>query len=623
MGLSIPQPPATDHFAELVANVESLRDEAARAADCADVQLREMAPGRLQSVENLHAYLALRAHDLEPLQDSLSRLGLASLDQAGPHVLATLDAILANLYLLDGSKISPAILPDPLSGFDAGLTLLRHNASHLLGPAAGLRRARIMVTLPAAAADDSQLLQILLSTGMDCARINCAYGDQSLWARMIARVRQAERDTGLACRIFMDLRGPKLRTGAMELEPAVLRIRPLRAANGNVLRPARIWLSADGGIPLAGELADARLALDPAWLQRAAPGDLVRLQDARGARRTWHIVARQGGGCWAEARKTSYLVNGTAFHLQRVKGQSLATTTLNSLPPCPSRVSLRSGDLLYLTCGDTPGKPSFRGLDGQLLQPGTIPLGVPEVFRDARAGEAVGFDDGRISGVIEQVDGDRLQVRIRHTRRPLEKLGGDKGVNLPETTLNLPALGKDDLHDLEFIAQQADIIGLSFTNGAADVRFLQQRLRELGRDDVGVILKLETRRGCANLPDILLEAMRLPSCGVMIARGDLAAECGFERLPELQEDILRLCAAAHMPVIWATGVLEGLARRGHPVRAEMTDAAAAQRAQCVMLGKGPYIGRALRTLDWILARTRQRECRRQSRPGALPRVGAG
>jgi pyruvate kinase len=239
------------------------------------------------------------------------------------------------------------------------------------------------------------------------------------------------------------------------------------------------------------------------------------------------------------------------------------------------------------------------------------------VFRDVRAGDPVSFDDGRINGVIEQVGEELLQVRIGHTRRPLEWLAGDKGVNLPATALHLPALGEDDLRDLDFVTRQADVIGLSFTNSAADVRFLHQHLRQLGRDDIGVILKLETRRGCANLPDILLEAMRLPSCGIMIARGDLAAECGFERLAELQDDILRVCAAAHMPVVWATGVLEGLARRGHPVRAEITDAPAAQRAECVMLGKGPCIARALRTLDEILGRMQSREYKQQPRLAEL------
>ena len=88
-----------------------------------------------------------------------------------------------------------------------------------------------------------------------------------------------------------------------------------------------------------------------------------------------------------------------------------------------------------------------------------------------------------------------------------------------------------------------------------------------------VVLKIETRQGFENLPDILLTAMQSPCCGVMIARGDLAVECGFERLAEVQEEILWIREAAHVPVIWATQVLETLAKDGMPSRAEITDAA--------------------------------------------------
>ena len=82
----------------------------------------------------------------------------------------------------------------------------------------------------------------------------------------------------------------------------------------------------------------------------------------------------------------------------------------------------------------------------------------------------------------------------------------------------------------------------------------------------------------------------------MIARGDLAVEVGFERLSEVVRQILALCEAAHVPAIWATQVLETLAKTGAPSRAEVTDAAAAQRAECVMLNKGPYILDAIRAL---------------------------
>src|SRR6188768_3687599 len=106
---------------------------------------------------------------------------------------------------------------------------------------------------------------------------------------------------------------------------------------------------------------------------------------------------------------------------------------------------------------------------------------------------------------------------------------------------------------------------------------------------MGIVLKIETARAFQNLPRLILTGMRSPPVGVMVARGDLGVELGFERLAEVQEEILWLCEAAHVPVIWATQVLEGLANHGQPSRAEVTDAAMGQRAECVMLNKGPEI----------------------------------
>ena len=207
---------------------------------------------------------------------------------------------------------------------------------------------------------------------------------------------------------------------------------------------------------------------------------------------------------------------------------------------------------------------------------------------------------------------DRLQVRITHTRKPEEKLGADKGINLPDTRLDLPALSEEDIADLPFIAAHADMVALSFTNTPEDVAELRQRLQSLDADHIGLVIKIETRRGFENLPEILLEALKFRACGVMIARGDLAAECGFERMAELQEEILWICESAHVPAIWATQVLEGLTKRGHATRAEITDAAMGQSAECVMLNKGPYILDAVRTLNDILQRMQDHQTKKRS-----------
>ena len=94
--------------------------------------------------------------------------------------------------------------------------------------------------------------------------------------------------------------------------------------------------------------------------------------------------------------------------------------------------------------------------------------------------------------------------------------------------------------------------------------------------------------------------MKTYPVGVMIARGDLAVECGWENMPRTQQEIQSLCLAAHLPDVWATQVLENMAKKGLPSRAELTDAAAALGAECVMLNKGPHIEAAVRVLDSIL-----------------------
>jgi pyruvate kinase len=155
------------------------------------------------------------------------------------------------------------------------------------------------------------------------------------------------------------------------------------------------------------------------------------------------------------------------------------------------------------------------------------------------------------------------------------------------------------------------MVAVSFVRTAADVEHALDRLAAAGACRLGLVLKIETKQGFENLPSMLLTAMRHLRLGVMIARGDLAVEVGFERLSEIPRQIRALCEAAPVPAIWATQVLETLAKTGQPSRAEIADAAAAQRAECVMLNKGPHIVDAIRALDDILAR--MGEVQRKSR----------
>jgi pyruvate kinase len=151
-------------------------------------------------------------------------------------------------------------------------------------------------------------------------------------------------------------------------------------------------------------------------------------------------------------------------------------------------------------------------------------------------------------------------------------------------------------------AAHADLLALSFLRHEDDVDDVVERVAAAGGQHLGLLLKIETIPGFQRLPEILLRSLQHPRVGVMIARGDLAVELSYERLAEVQEEVLWLCEAARVPVVWATEVLDRLARTGRPTRAEITDAAMAQRAECVMLNKGPHVDAAITLLDDVLRR---------------------
>ncbi|HSQ08066.1 MAG TPA: pyruvate kinase, partial [Chromatiaceae bacterium] len=289
----------------------------------------------------------------------------------------------------------------------------------------------------------------------------------------------------------------------------------------------------------------------------------------------------------------------------------LAQGTLGPLPEVSVPITLRVGDTLLLTRGEVPGCPAQFDAQGQVAVHARIPCTLEAVFDTARPGQPIWFDDGKIGGRILANDEGAIRVEITQAAPQGSKLRAEKGINLPETDLDIPALTAKDLADLAVMAPLVDMVGLSFVRTPADVLALHEQMQALGAAHLGTVLKIETRQGFENLPMILLASLRHPPVGVMVARGDLAVEVGFERLAEVQEEILWLCEAAHIPVIWATQVLEGMAKRGIPSRAEVSDAALAVRAECVMLNKGPYIVETVEFLDSVLERMSGHQVKRR------------
>jgi len=227
-----------------------------------------------------------------------------------------------------------------------------------------------------------------------------------------------------------------------------------------------------------------------------------------------------------------------------------------------------------------------------------------------KVGDRIYVDDGKLGAIVERADTWGRLARVVSAPAKGVRLKPEKGLNFPDTHLNIAALSAKDLVDLDFVATHADGIGFSFVQSAADVAMLQEALAERRPDDwdrLALILKIETSEAVRNLPGILVRAAGRQPTAIMIARGDLAVEIGFGRMAEMQEEILWIGEAADIPVIWATQVLENLVKKGTPSRGEMTDAAMAARAECVMLNKGPYLFDAIDELHTLLGRMRQNQ----------------
>ena len=467
--------------ADVFREVEILRDEVEREGQEIVSRWRDWIEREsfAASALNFAHYLAFRRRDIRPLQRRMMRLGLSSVGRAESRVLPALDAV---LYTLRAAVAGAAFTQVASERFFAGEARIAANTEELFGPLSPHGPVPLMVTLPSKAADDATFMVRLAKLGVEAIRINCAHDDDSTWARMVEQVDRAGKRTGRRMKIFMDLAGPKIRTGVFRRDTSLKRV------------------------ALGEELAIA------------LPGQLTR--------------------------------------------------TPESMP--------------------------------------AIECSLAEALRTARRGHRILIDDGKLNTTVVRRKPWGVVVRVTaESDQKGYKLKPDKGVNFPDTDFSIPALTDDDRTALHFVSRHADAVQFSFVQSHEDVAELQEALvRERPEDwsRLGMVLKIETSRAVKNLPDMLVRAAGRQPTAIMIARGDLAAEIGFERLAEMQEEILWLGEAAHVPVIWATQVLESYLKTGVPTRGEMTDAAMAARAECVMLNKGPYLFAGIEHLDLLLGR---------------------
>ncbi|XP_057480139.1 plastidial pyruvate kinase 4, chloroplastic-like isoform X2 [Actinidia eriantha] len=569
------------------------------------------------SAANLIHHLALKSLDVEQLREDLSSIGLVNLETINSYVLASLSAstqMLENLKsnsLNNSGCMSEEIYTekslDKQKREEFTINIMSKktslNQALLLGPLQDGRTTHIMVTVGHEVLESEILVTDLLKTGVTIIRINCAHGNPSIWSEIIRRVKTSSQMLEKPCRILMDLAGPKLRTGKLETGPCVMKISPKKNASGEVICPAQVWLCPKEAGPLPGNLSpDAVVYVKgQEFLSKLELGDTVKFSDARGQKRQLKISKKfpvfSGIGFMAECSKTAYVQSGTALYVKGKKGKSTAGLVVD-VPAAEQFVRLRVGDLLTISRNSSDDKhESTTATNGAHR----ITCSSGYLFDSVKPGDPIAFDDGKIWGTIHGTSISEIVVSITHAGQKGTKLGSDKSINIPESNIRFDGLTSKDLMDLNFVAAHADMVGVSFVRDVRDIVVLRQELEKRKLGNLGIVLKIETKGGFEKLPLMLLEAMKSPNpLGVMIARGDLAVECGWERLADIQEEILSISCAAHIPVIWATQVLESLVKSGVPTRAEITDVACGRRASCIMLNKGKHILEAVSMMDTIL-----------------------
>lgn len=436
-------------------------------------QLENIHPLQLLAANNLVHYLVLRNEDIRDLQDALHIYGLSSLASSESHILRQLQSIL--------QRLGKHYLPDELN--DCSYEYTQHEmlekSKILFGDKRDVEIPYIMVTFDASFANNYAMIKNLLQNGMNVARINCAHDDEITWARMIHHLKRACRHTGLTCKIYMDLAGPKIRT--------------------------------------------------------------------------------------------KFLNKG------KKKG----------------KVKIKEGEIVWLS-------DEIKGFkkDDIVISPNE-----PGIIEKLKKGDRVYIDDGVIKGYIENVKKNKAAMRIVRVSSVKQRIKEGKGINFPDTNIAINSLTDFDKACLPFICEQADMVGYSFVRYPSDLAGLQEALKQISANPPHIIIKIETTEAVKNLPQLLLCGMKQDAFGLMIARGDLAVEIGFERMGEIQQEILWICEAAHVPVVWATQVLETLNKSGMATRSEITDVTQASMAECVMINKGDYTIEVIESLRDILQRT--------------------
>lgn len=226
-----------------------------------------------------------------------------------------------------------------------------------------------------------------------------------------------------------------------------------------------------------------------------------------------------------------------------------------------------------------------------------VSVSYKNLYQDVEKGTKILIDDGAIELVVDEISGKDIICTVIHGNG----LGSRKTMNLPGTSVRLPALKEKDIEDLKAAcAHDYDYVAMSFTRSVHDIEEVRKVLDENGGKDVKIITKVENVEGLENMESIIENAD-----GQMIARGDMATETDYSEPPIMQKKFIRLSNLVNKPAITATQMLESMTHQPLPTRAEASDVANAiyDRTSAIMLSgecaMGDYPVECVKVMDKI------------------------
>ena len=560
---------------------------------------------RYKSILNLKQYLILRSKDRTELQEKLFLLSLSSLGRSYAHVGGSIETLYEQLYSTLYCGKMPSLesqSKEKYLSIEEAIKLGSLNAYNLFGGKISSKLSEqttaIMVTLPSNAVDDDgKLIHQLANAGVNAFRINTAHDDAFVWRAMADVIKQINdtRKEENKIKIFVDLAGPKIRTGKIRKVET-----PVTIGSNKAKKEIYIFASLDMKTipeqinPLTLKIELAHIVVEKKFFKKLKKNATIIIKKGKKKKATITILELYNDYARAFVDRKVHLDKSVKLYTDE------AESAILNIEMQPEPIRLFKGDILNITKENMLGHAAIRDKDMNVIEPALISCSFSGVFKHVKVGDRIFIDDGKIGLKVIQKNEKLLTCRVTRAKPNGTLLKEEKGINFPDTVIKTAALTQADKINALAVMDFADALSISFCQNADDVRDLQKLLKEYSHEDIAIVAKIETKAGVVNMPEILVELLNWQKSGVMIARGDLAIEVGFENLAHIQEALLDICNAAHVPVIWATQVLESLMKYDLPSRAEITDAAMAGRAECVMLNKGAFVVDTINFLSHIL-----------------------